>query len=109
MKVNYPEIFAVAHQMSQVFEMGTGIPLDEDEIGFIAIHIAANVEECNRLRSKKALIVCNTGQGAAIVLQNRIRNNIPRLEIQGTLSALDVGNTDVPVSYTHLDVYKRQG
>ena len=95
MKVNYPEIFAVAHQMAQVFEMGTGIPLDEDEIGFIAIHIAANVEECNRLRSKKALIVCNTGQGAAIVLQNRIRNNIPRLEIQGTLSALDVENTDV--------------
>ncbi len=94
MKVNYPEIFAVVYQMAQVFEMGTGIPLDEDEIGFIAIHIAANVEECNRLRSKKALIVCNTGQGAAMVLQNRIRNNIPRLEIQGTLSALDAENMD---------------
>jgi transcriptional antiterminator len=94
MKVNYPEIFTVVYQMAQVFEQGTGIPLDEDEIGFIAIHIAANVEECNRLRSKKALIVCNTGQGAAMVLQNRIRNNIPRLEIQGTLSALDAENMD---------------
>ena len=94
MKVNYPEIFAVVYQMAEESQKGTGIPLDEDEIGFIAIHIAANVEECNRLQSKKALIVCNTGQGAATVLQNRIRNNIPRLEIRGTLSALDAENMD---------------
>lgn len=94
MKVNYPEIFTVVYRMADIFQQRTGIPLDEDEIGFIAIHIAANVEECNRLRSKKALIVCNTGQGAAMVLQSRIRSNIPRLEIRGTLSALDAENMD---------------
>lgn len=94
MKVNYPEIFTVVYRMADIFQQRTGIPLDEDEIGFIAIHIAANVEECNRLRSKRALIVCNTGQGAARVLQSRIRNNIPRLEIRGTLSALDAENMD---------------
>ncbi len=94
MKVNYPEIFTVVYRMADLFHRRTGIPLDEDEIGFIAIHIAANVEECNRLRSKRALIVCNTGQGAARVLQSRIRNNIPRLEIRGTLSALDAENMD---------------
>lgn len=94
MKVNYPEIFTVVYRMADLFHRRTGIPLDEDEIGFIAIHIAANVEECNRLRSKRALIVCNTGQGAARVLQSRVRNNIPRLEIRGTLSALDAENMD---------------
>ncbi len=92
--MNYPEIFTVVYRMADLFHRRTGIPLDEDEIGFIAIHIAANVEECNRLRSKRALIVCNTGQGAARVLQSRIRNNIPRLEIRGTLSALDAENMD---------------
>lgn len=94
MKVNYPEIFTVVYRMADIFRQRTGIPLDEDEIGFIAMHIAANVEECNRLRSKKALIVCNTGQGAAMVLQSRIRSNLPRLEIRGTLSALDAENMD---------------
>ena len=52
------------------------------------------MEECNRLRSKRALIVCNTGQGAAVILKNRIRSNIPRLEIRGTLAALDAESAD---------------
>lgn len=94
MKVNYPEIFTVVYRMEEIFRRRTGIPLGEDEIGFIAIHIAANVEECNRLRSKRALIVCNTGQGAAVILKNRIRSNIPRLEIRGTLAALDAESAD---------------
>lgn len=94
MKVNYPEIFTVVYKMAELFEEKTQIPLDEDEIGFIAIHIAASIEECSKLRSKKALIVCNTGRGAAMVLNNRIRNNIPRLEIKGTLAALDAENKE---------------
>lgn len=94
MRVNYPEIFAVVYQMAKVFETATQIPLGQDEMGFIAIHIAASIEECLRLGTKKALIICNTGRGAAMVLHNRIRNNIPRLEITGTLSALDAENAE---------------
>ncbi|MEG0854225.1 MAG: PRD domain-containing protein [Angelakisella sp.] len=94
MKVNYPEIFTVSYRMAERFERRTGIALGEDEIGFIAIHIAASVEECSRLQSKKAIIVCNTGRGAAQVLYNRICSNIPRLDIQGTISALDAVESD---------------
>ncbi|MEA5010258.1 MAG: PRD domain-containing protein [Angelakisella sp.] len=94
MKANYPDIFTVVYQMAEVFESETQIALDEDEIGFIAIHIAASIEECNRHTNKRALIVCNTGRGAAQVLQNRIRNNIPQLEIINTMAALDVEDTD---------------
>lgn len=94
MRVNYPEIFAVVYQMAKVFETATQIPMDQDEMGFIAIHIAASIEECIRLGTKKALIICNTGRGAAMVLHNRIRNNIPRLEITGTLSALDAESSE---------------
>lgn len=94
MKVNYPEVFAVSYKMAARFEAWTGIALGEDEIGFIAIHIAASIEECSRLRSKRALIVCNTGKGAAMVLYNRICSNIPRLEIVGTISAPDAMESD---------------
>lgn len=94
MKVNYPEVFTVSYKMAARFEAWTGIALGEDEIGFIAIHIAANIEECSRLKTRKALIVCNTGKGAAMVLYNRIRSNIPRLEIVGTISAMDAMETD---------------
>lgn len=94
LKTNYPEIFTVVYKMAEVFEEKMHIPLDEDEVGFIAIHIVANVEECSKLRSKKALVVCNTGTGVAAVLENRLRNNIPRLQIEQTLSSFDVENDE---------------
>lgn len=113
MKVNYPEIFTVSYKMAAKFEIRTGIALGEDEVGFIAIHIAASIEECNRLSTKKAIIVCNTGKGAATVLYNRICNNIPRLEINGTISALDavenhaIGNVDFIISTIDLPEVKK--
>lgn len=90
LKQNYSDIFEVSKKIGKHFTKMTHIPLSEDEIGFITIHIAANLEECSKLSTKTAIVICNTGQGVARVLCNRIRFNIPRLIIKDTMTYLNI-------------------
>lgn len=86
-KENYPEIYGVAWMTSVVFEKYTGSRITEEEIGYIALHIAAAVE-----RSKKpfkALVVCASGIGTSQLLAARLQRCFRGIEIKNVVSLLN--------------------
>lgn len=107
----YETLYVIAGKMAKVFEDYFQIPLNEDEIGFLTMYLCENTEKRKEGETRKILIVCSSGKGAAKLLEKRIRNNLPHVEIVGPTSAfeaeenlLQFGVLDFVVSTVHLEI-----
>jgi mannitol operon transcriptional antiterminator len=88
LKKEYPYIYKVAKECSDIINQEGKLSLQEDEIGYIAMYMAAALERmCIPLQSKKrVLVVCNAGGATASLLVSRIRSEFPDMEIVGVMS-----------------------
>lgn len=78
-KEGYPEIFGAAWMTSVVFEKYLGVKIQEEEIGYIALHIGAAVERNKTLI--RVLVVCTSGIGTSQLLAARLKKSFRQLEI----------------------------
>ena len=83
-KESYPEMFGTAWMTSVVFEKYLGVKIQEEEIGYIALHIGASVERNKSLI--RVLVVCASGIGTSQLLAARLRKSFRQLEIVDIIS-----------------------
>jgi len=68
-KVNYPVAFEAGIIATQVIEEEYKIKVDENEVGYIALHFGAAIERAKfQSKPKRCLIVCTTGLGSSQLL-----------------------------------------
>ncbi|WP_112182305.1 BglG family transcription antiterminator [Paraliobacillus zengyii] len=73
-KVNYPLAFEAGVIASKVIEREHNIKIDENEIGYIALHFGAAIERTKlKTKPKRCLIVCTTGRGSSQLLFYKMR------------------------------------
>jgi lichenan operon transcriptional antiterminator len=100
-KNNFPFSFELAIVASEVIQRKYTITINEDEIGYIAIHLAAAIERIKnvkRRKVKRVAVVCASGMGTAKLLAASIESKFPGLEIVGTypsFSIKEIENDDV--------------
>ena len=100
-KEEYPDAFGLSWMTNSIFKERFGKVLPEDEIGFIAIHIEAMLEQSeSRI---KTVIVCSYGVGVSQLLASKIENRFSRLNImavieEGKIKKYDNGEVDLFLS-----------
>lgn len=85
-KAKYPIAFEGGVIAGIVIKEEMGIEIDENEIGYIALHLGAAIErqKLNR-KPKRCLIVCATGLGSAKLLHYKLKTQFgSKLEVVGT-------------------------
>lgn len=85
-KEKYPHAFEMGVVASKVLEKNVGLRINENEIGYIAMHIGAALERKNNIGKKliqKVIIICSTGMGTAQLLASKIRKSFPDITITG--------------------------
>lgn len=80
-KINYPVAFEAGVIASKVIENDYEINVEENEIGYIALHFGAAIERAKvQTNPKRCLIVCTTGLGSSQLLfykmQAEFRNRL---------------------------------
>lgn len=111
----YPDIFARCRKASQEIEKAIGIPVSDEEIGFLAMHFGAAEERLlkqNKVLRKVTIgIVCASGFGVARLMMTRLEKYLSdqaylkalgRDEIEGISRRKEV---DFFVSTMNLDAY----
>ncbi|MEG6575062.1 BglG family transcription antiterminator [Caldibacillus debilis] len=86
-KTKYPLSFEAAVIGSEVLEERFQIKIDENEIGYIALHIEVAMERQKKIRNRtpRCLIVCASGLGTAQLLFYKLKNKFGNdLNIVGT-------------------------
>lgn len=88
----YPYVFKVARRTSSILEQAVGMPIPEEEVGYIAMILGAAVERLRRLPGvkKRVLVVCGEGTATAWLLVSKLRAELPELEIVGVMSLLEL-------------------
>ncbi|MHA1450448.1 MAG: BglG family transcription antiterminator [Candidatus Hodarchaeales archaeon] len=90
-KETYPDVFKVSKESGKCLEPILGRCLTDDEIGFIAMHLAAAMEKLNLPTNKRVrtIVVCNAGIATSNLLVTRIKVEFPELVVVGTMSFLE--------------------
>ncbi|WP_208588529.1 BglG family transcription antiterminator [Gracilibacillus suaedae] len=85
-KENYPVAFEAGVIAGKVIEQKQNIKIDENEIGYIALHFGAAIERTKlEKKPKRCLIVCTTGVGSSQLLLYKLRTKFAnKISILGT-------------------------
>ncbi|WP_459841027.1 BglG family transcription antiterminator [Halanaerocella petrolearia] len=92
-KEDYPSVFGAAWASSIVFEKYLGIKVNEEEIGYIALHLGAALERINK--KIKAIIVCSSGIGTSQLLASRLAKRLSGIEIMDLMAAHKLKNRNL--------------
>lgn len=97
-KTEYPDAFGLAYMCNSIFIRHFNKSLNEDEIGFIAIHIESMLEQTTE--RIKIVIVCSHGIGVSQLVASRIETRFSQINIVDTISEKDVNKYD-----TNIDLF----
>lgn len=87
-KKKYSSIYGAVWTTSVLFEKFFGAKVNEEEIGYIALHIGAALVRLNE--KTRAVVVCSSGIGTAQLVAERLKNEIPELEIVSITSVFSL-------------------
>lgn len=96
-KANYPATYRLCCDAFEEIYRRYGIHFDENEIGFIALHIEAALKSHQgRLLPafSNVALVCATGLGSAKILAANIQNEFPNFRVVKELSVMDIADYD---------------
>lgn len=95
-KTQYTYAFNLAVVASDVLRQHFGKMIEEEEIGYFALHFNLALERKKKVLDKKnILIVCGTGRGTAQLLLFRFQENFGKyLDVIDTCDVLSVKNKD---------------
>lgn len=82
-KNEYTSIFGAAWACSSIFEKRLGVSINEDEVAYIAMHLAVGV---GRLSKRvKVIVVCSSGIGTSQLISTRLEKRFNEIEIIATI------------------------
>jgi lichenan operon transcriptional antiterminator len=96
-KKNYPFSFELGIVAAGIIQSTSDLVVNEDEIGYIAIHLEAAVERMKnkkRRQTKRVAIVCASGLGTAKLLAASVESVFPGIDIIGTYPSYSIGDID---------------
>lgn len=86
-KAKYPKILAAAWSVSVVLENETGLAVNEDELGFLALDICGAVERISLC--SHVLILCNYGVSVSRLMRVRLEKEAIGIVVDGVISVSD--------------------
>jgi Transcriptional antiterminator len=90
---NYPEAYGIAWLSNTIFKKYFGKIISREEIGYLALHIAAAIER-NR-RPLKVIVVCSSGIGTSQLLALKIKSHFNDIQVLDVISALSIKRMDL--------------
>ncbi len=77
-KMNYPGSYSMAKLINFSFEKYLGIKASEEEVAYVALHMAIVVEQSNE--RPQAAVVCSMGVGVSRFLSVKLKENFSNVE-----------------------------
>lgn len=86
-KKKYMSVFSAVMKHLQLFENRYGIRINENEIGYITVHVLASmIEQENCERRIKVAVLCMSGMGTSKMLTEMLMRRYPLLQVEHDFS-----------------------
>lgn len=81
---SYPTAYYYAMEVAEEISVWTKLSLSKYEISFLGMHFASYLERSLKSKKWKCAIIYGSGIGSAKLLESRLHNKYPHLEVIGT-------------------------
>ena len=95
LKKEYPAAYAVAGRVKKLIEEELHINIPEEEVGYIAMYIAASIEKIKQPTKRKVIVICPMGVVTSKLLCYKLTNEIPEIEIVKVGSVKDLQDSNL--------------
>lgn len=111
-KKNYSFAYKISSIAGNFIQQKIGKEVNEDEIGFICLHLAASLQRIsgfNNHGKSRAIIVCASGMGTSMILSSKIKSKfndsieIVAIKPLNELSSIDNNEYDIIISTIKID------
>lgn len=82
-KEEYSSIFVAVLSCSSIFEERLGVFINEDEVGYIALHVAVAMSKLDK--KYRVAVVCSSGFGTSQLVASRLESRLNEIEIVSVL------------------------
>ena len=91
-KETYPKIYEASIKSCRVLEDLLGVKIPESEIGYIAMHIGAAMENEGKLegRSYRVAVACASGIGTSRLLATRLQKEFKNIQVIDVISTINI-------------------
>lgn len=86
----YPTAYYYAMEVAEEISAWTKLSLSKYEISFLGMHFASYLERNLKEKQWKCAIICGSGAGSAQLLESRLMNKYPSLQVTATYSVEEV-------------------
>lgn len=103
---NFLEIFEITKKACTIFDETYGYKLNNDEIGYLALHFAAAIEryKVSHLRPIQVGVVCSSGIGLSALLIARLKRVVDQFVHLIPLSISDIGHHQCELLISTFDI-----
>ena len=93
-KEAYPKIYEASIKSCKVLQELLGVEIPESEIGYIAMHIGAAMENEGKLegRSYRVAVACASGIGTSRLLATRLQKEFKNIQVIDVISTINIKN-----------------
>jgi mannitol operon transcriptional antiterminator len=91
-KETYPEIYETSIKSCKVLEELLGVNIPESEIGYIAMHIGAAMENESKLEGRiyRVAVACASGIGTSRLLATRLQKEFKNIQVIDVISTINI-------------------
>ena len=91
-KETYPEVYRTSIKSCKVLEDLLGVEIPESEIGYIAMHIGAAMENEGKLEQRiyRVAVACASGIGTSRLLATRLQKEFKNIEVIDVISTINI-------------------
>lgn len=96
-KANYPIAFEAGLLAGTILEKNIGVTINENEVGYLALHISAAMERSKlNHKVKRCIVVCASGIGSAMLLKYKLQSEFgSKLTVLGTTEYYKLKDTSL--------------
>ncbi|MGB9857309.1 MAG: BglG family transcription antiterminator [Dictyoglomaceae bacterium] len=87
-KRNYPILYHISSELSELLSQRLNINIPEEEKGYITLHLVRILEKL--AKKKKIIVICPSGVLTANILAEKIKKILDKVEIVGITSVRDL-------------------
>lgn len=105
---DYQQLLETIIQITNEVLAPKGIQFDEQEASYIAMHIGAGMQQIPISSKKRVAIVCGSGLGTVNILQRRLLDSYPQINIVKKCSYKDLNDLnhkEVDLVISTIDIY----
>lgn len=94
-KETYPKVYETSTKSCKVLEELLGVEVPESEVGYIAMHIGAAMENESKLEGRvyKVAVACASGIGTSRLLATRLQKEFKNIQVIDVISTINIKET----------------